>query len=170
MWIIKNSKCKFIMREGGTPGTCLVVLFTCLTWATQSMIMVCDGFIVWHKLSEIRSSLFSLTKLSVLRTIEKHCTAAIWLLRPKIWTHFQTITSHFPDRDYYCTENRIGFHFNTLYSHVMFDCNDRFIFQYLYLSNRRPFCILDGMTIMKVFLCALVTMSPLPFNGADILI
>ena len=163
MWIIKNSKCKFIMREGGTPGTCLVVLFTCLTWATQSMIMVCDGFIVWHKLSEIRSSLFSLTKLSVLRTIEKHCTAAIWLLRPKIWTHFQTITSHFPDRDYYCTENQIGFHFNTLYSHVMFDCNDRFIFQYLYLSNRRPFCILDGNDKNESFpLCSCHHVSP-PF-------
>ena len=116
-----------------------------------------------HQLSKILCTLFSSTKLSVLRTIEKHCTAAIWLLRPKIWTHFQTITSHFPDRDYYCTENQIGFHFNTLYSHVMFDCNDRFIFQYLYLSNRRPFCILDGNDNNESFpLCSCHHVSP-PF-------
>ena len=59
-----------------------------------------------HKLSKIRCTLFSLTKLSVPRTIEKHCRATIWLLRPKIWTHFQTITTHydFPDGVYYCTE------------------------------------------------------------------
>ena len=58
-----------------------------------------------HQLSKILCTLFSSTKLSVLRTIEKHCMGTIWLLGAKLWTDFQTITSRndFLDRWYHWT-------------------------------------------------------------------
>ena len=41
---------------------------------TYFMFDSCDRLLAWHKLSKIWCTLFPLTKLSVLRTIEKHCT------------------------------------------------------------------------------------------------
>ena len=131
----------------------------------------CDRWLAWHKLSKIWCTLFSLTKLSVLRTIEKHCTATIWLLRPKIWTHCQTITARcdFPECDYYWTEfipTKISYWIvneKNWYVLSIFSC-------YLKIFNIRPLPDLIRRTTLKVFFCVRVTVFPFLFNGTDILI
>ena len=125
-----------------------------------------------HKLSKIRCTLFSLTKLSVPRTIEKHCRATIWLLRPKIWTHFQTITTHydFPDGVYYCTEfiqikiKCFIMMTGNIKQHMFIHCliTLELIFLDLYVPNIRPFPDLRKMTIMKVSFVVL-SVRPPPF-------